>query len=192
MGGKCDGYSVLLHILMMRPQFSGVHCCFINRAGVETFVISLTAGEGGSRGTATSREELAEVRRAEFAAACKILKVSYGEVLGYSDGDLYEVPPNRPIADLAYRIRRIRPQILITFGPDGGTGHADHSMASVFATHAFHWAARGDRFSEQLSTGVTLHPGAEAVLCDIGVRLSRTADTLSGADQRNPGYPRLC
>jgi LmbE family N-acetylglucosaminyl deacetylase len=125
--------------------------------GVETYVISLTAGEAGSRGSANSREELAEVRRAEFSAACEILKVSDGEVLGYPDGALYEVPVSRVIADLADRIRRIRPHVLITFGPDGATGHADHSMTSVFATFAFHWAAREDSFAEQLSTGVSPH-----------------------------------
>jgi LmbE family N-acetylglucosaminyl deacetylase len=136
--------------------FGGALLLYQSR-GVETYVISLTAGEAGSRGPAKSREELAELRRAEFAAACKILKVSHAEVLGYPDGGLYDVPASRPIADLAYRIRRIRPQVLITFGPDGGTGHADHSMASVFATFSFHWAARGDWFAEQLRTGVSPH-----------------------------------
>jgi LmbE family N-acetylglucosaminyl deacetylase len=136
--------------------FGGALLLYQSRA-VETYVISLTAGEAGSRGAAKSREELAQVRRAEFAAACKILKVSFGEVLGYPDGELYQTPLLRPVADLAFRIRRIRPQVLITFGSDGVTGHADHSMASVFATIAFHWAPRGDRFAEQLSTGVSPH-----------------------------------
>lgn len=126
--------------------------------GVETYVISLTAGEAGSRGTvAKSRDELAEIRRAEFAAACEILKVSQAEVLGYPDGELYRVPARGPIADLALRIRRIRPQVVLTFGPDGGTGHADHAMASVFATFAFHWAARDDWFADQLNAKLVPH-----------------------------------
>jgi LmbE family N-acetylglucosaminyl deacetylase len=126
--------------------------------GVETHVICLTAGEAGSRGaTAKSRKELAELRRAEFAAACEVLKVSNAELLGYPDGELYRVPANGPTADLVYRIRRIRPQVLLTFGPDGGTGHVDHSMTSVFATSAFHWAARDDWFVEQLNTGLLPH-----------------------------------
>ena len=70
--------------------FGGALLLYQSR-GVETYVISLTAGEAGSRGTANSREELAEVRRAEFSAACEILKVSDGEVLGYPDGALYKV-----------------------------------------------------------------------------------------------------
>lgn len=123
---------------------------------VETHVISVTAGEAGSRGNAKSREELARVRRAEFAAACEVLKASSAEILGYPDAELHKIPATVPIADLVDRIRRIRPQVLITFGPDGATGHADHAMASVFATMAFHWAARAD-FADQLKTGVKPH-----------------------------------
>ena len=115
----------------------------------------LTAGEAGTRGTAKSREELAEVRRAEFAAACKVLKATSAEIFGYPDGALHQIPAAAPIANLVDRIRRIRPQVLITFGPDGGTGHADHAMASVFATMSFHWAARAAWFAEQLKTGVS-------------------------------------
>lgn len=126
--------------------------------GVETYVTCLTAGEAGSPGrTAKSRNELAEIRRAEFAAACEILKVSGAEILGYPDGELYRIALPGPAADLAHTIRRIRPQVLITFGPDGGTGHADHAMASAFATFAFHWAAREDWFSEQLKGGMLPH-----------------------------------
>ncbi|MBV8477670.1 MAG: PIG-L family deacetylase [Acidobacteria bacterium] len=124
--------------------------------GVKTYVTCLTAGEAGSRGpTAKSRNELAELRRAEFARACAILRVSHAQVLGYPDGELYHVPASGPVADLAYRIRSIRPQVLLTFAPDGSTGHADHSMASVFATFAFHWAARDDWFVEQLNAGLS-------------------------------------
>src|SRR5690242_10133081 len=93
--------------------FGGALLLYQSRA-VETFVISVTAGEAGSRGGAKSREELAEVRRREFAAACGLIKVSQAEVLGYPDGGLLEVAAVGPVCDLALRIRRIRPQVLIT------------------------------------------------------------------------------
>ncbi len=126
--------------------------------GVETYVISLTAGEAGSNGgLAKSRSELAQVRRAEFARACEILKVCQGEVLGYPDGGLHQVAIPDPVADLVYGIRRIRPQVLVTFGSDGATGHADHSMASVLATLASNWAARNDWFVDQFQRGVSPH-----------------------------------
>ncbi len=60
------------------------------------------------------------------------------------------------VSDLVQRIREFRPQVLLTFDPAGGvTAHTDHSMASIFATLAFHWAGRTNRFPDQLSGIIT-------------------------------------
>jgi LmbE family N-acetylglucosaminyl deacetylase len=127
--------------------------------GVETYVICLTPGQAAThRGQARSDEELAEIRRSEFAASCKILHVTRGHVLNYPDGklnrsDFYEV-----VGDLARRVREIKPHLIMTMGPEGAiTGHADHAMASIFATMAYHWAARADCYPEQLKDGLTTH-----------------------------------
>jgi LmbE family N-acetylglucosaminyl deacetylase len=126
---------------------------------VETCVICLTPGQAAShRGGAASDQELASARRKEFAAACEILKVSQGIVLDYPDGQLHRQDLYRVVCDLTLHIRRFRPQVLITFGPDGSvTGHTDHSMASVFATLAFHWAGRANRFPDQIAGEITAH-----------------------------------
>jgi LmbE family N-acetylglucosaminyl deacetylase len=127
--------------------------------GVETHVICLTPGQAAThRGNTRSDDELSAARRLEFAAACRILKVSRGEVLDYADGaldraDFYEV-----VADLVRRIRQIRPHIMLTLGPEGAiTAHPDHSMAGIFATMAFHWAGRSNRFADQFTEGLLPH-----------------------------------
>jgi len=127
--------------------------------GVQTSVVCLTAGTAArNRGTSRSNEELAELRRREFAASCRVLKVAHGEVLDYPDAKLDRVELYRAAGDLALRIREIRPQVVITFGPDGGlTAHLDHAMAGLFATMAFEWAGRPDRYPEQLQGGLTPH-----------------------------------
>ncbi len=127
--------------------------------GVETHVLCLTPGQAATyRGTARSGAELAEMRRHEFAASCRILNVSHAEVLDYLDGQLDRADIQRLVGDLTERIRRIRPQVLLTFGPEGAiTAHPDHSMASVFATLACHWAGRTNRFPEQLNNGLRPH-----------------------------------
>jgi LmbE family N-acetylglucosaminyl deacetylase len=127
--------------------------------GVETHVICLTPGQAAThRGSAASDEELAAIRRREFAASCAILQVSHGEVLDYPDGRLDRMDVAQIVADLSQRIRRIRPHVLLTFGPEGAiTAHPDHSMASVFATLAYHWAGRTNRFPEQLNNGLRPH-----------------------------------
>jgi len=127
--------------------------------GVETSVVCLTEGTAArNRGTARTNEELAALRRAEFAASCKLLHVSHGEVLDYPDGGLDRVDLYKAVGDLVERIRRLRPHVMLTFGPDGGvTGHIDHAMAGTFATLAFEWAGRPDRYPEQLQEGLTPH-----------------------------------
>jgi LmbE family N-acetylglucosaminyl deacetylase len=126
---------------------------------VETCVLCLTPGQAAShRGGAASDHELATMRRKEFAAACEILRVNRGIVLDYPDGQLYRQDLYRVVRDLTLRVREFRPQVILTFGPDGGvTGHPDHSMASVFATLAFHWAGRSNRYPDQLKDGLTPH-----------------------------------
>lgn len=127
--------------------------------GVETSVVCMTAGTAArNRGTTRTNGELAAQRRAEFAASCKLLGVNYGEVLDYPDGGLDRVDVYKAVGDLVARIRRLRPQVMLTFGPDGGlTGHIDHAMAGTFATLAFEWAGRPDRCSGQLQQGLSAH-----------------------------------
>ncbi|ABF41881.1 LmbE-like protein [Candidatus Koribacter versatilis Ellin345] len=127
--------------------------------GVETSVISLTAGEAGThRGHAKSDADLAELRRAELAAAANILKLSQAWVLDYKDGALDRENLYRVVGDLVRRIRELRPQVVLTFGPEGAvTGHPDHSMASAFATLAFQWAGRKNRYADQLWDGLEVH-----------------------------------
>jgi LmbE family N-acetylglucosaminyl deacetylase len=127
--------------------------------GVETCVICLTPGQAATyRGGAHNDHELAVIRRKEFAAACEILKVSRGIVLDYPDGQLHRLDLYRVVCDLTARMREFRPQVLLCFDPAGGvTGHTDHSMASIFATLAFHWAGRNNRFPDQLGPSISPH-----------------------------------
>lgn len=127
--------------------------------GVETSVLCLTPGQAGShRGKARDDRELAANRRKEFAASCAILNVSRGAVLDYPDGQLHRIEMHRAISDIARNIREFRPHVVLSMGPEGAiTGHTDHSMASVFATLAFHWAGRNNRFPDQLAGGLKPH-----------------------------------
>jgi LmbE family N-acetylglucosaminyl deacetylase len=129
------------------------------KKGVETHVICLTPGQAAThRGGARSDQELAAMRRREFAESCKLLHVAEGTVLDYPDAKLDHLDFHAVVADLTQRLRRIRPQVVMTFGPEGGlTGHPDHSMASIFATMAFHWSGRSNRFPEQLQAGLSPH-----------------------------------
>src|SRR5215831_7991594 len=85
--------------------------------GVETHVLCLTPGQAAThRGGAKSDEELSAMRRNEFAASCKLLKVAHGKVLNYPDGKLDQQDLLSTVADIAHHIREIRPDVIITMG----------------------------------------------------------------------------
>ena len=127
-----------------------------HQRGVQSSVVCLTEGRAASnRGSARSGDELAALRRKEFAAALRVLGVAHGEVLAYPDGKLMLEDFARVTTDLVERIRRFRPQVVITFGGDGNVNlHPDHTMICFFATAAFHWAARSNFAPEQIAAGL--------------------------------------
>ncbi len=146
--------------------FGGTLLLYAER-GVETSVVCLTAGTAAkNRGTATTNEELAELRTTELMASCKFLGVSHCEVLSYLDGQLDRANFFDVVGELVARIRRLRPHVVLTFGADGGlTGHPDHAMAGTFATQAFEWAGRPDRYPDQLAQGLTPHRAQKLYYC---------------------------
>jgi LmbE family N-acetylglucosaminyl deacetylase len=116
--------------------------------GIETYVICLTDGQAATnRGEAGSAQELGAIRRAEFAASCKILGVTRHELLDYQDGQLEFAEFWRITLQLVERIRHFKPDVVLTFGSDGGPNtHADHMMVSMVTQAAFHGAGRPKRY----------------------------------------------
>lgn len=118
--------------------------------GVETYVVCLTDGQAASaRGNAADGEELGRMRRVEFAASCKVLGVTHHELLDYDDGRLEFVEVSRAAGRLVERMRRFRPDVVLTFGGEGGLNtHPDHMAVSMLTTAAFHWAGQERRYPE--------------------------------------------
>ena len=138
--------------------FGGTLALYHDR-GVESSVLCLTPGQAGRhRGMAKNDQELAALRRKEFAAACNILKVTRAIVLDYADGQLHRLDLYSVVCEVTRHIRQFQPHVLMTFGPEGGvTAHPDHSMASIFATLAYQWAGRANRFQDQFKDGLQSH-----------------------------------
>lgn len=112
--------------------------------GIETHLITATRGERGRNRDGTRSlpiEELGRIREAELRAAAGVLGVREVRFLDYLDRDLDQADPGEVIAKLAGHLRRVRPQVVVSFGPDGGYGHPDHIAISQFATAAVVLAA---------------------------------------------------
>ena len=123
------------------------------RAGDRVDLFCATDGDAGkSSGIPfSSRAELAARRRAELAAASRLLGISSLSTPGHGDGVLKEVDPERLIGEIVLFLRRYRPEVVLTFGPEGApTRHRDHRAISRAATAAFFLAGVPTEYSDQL------------------------------------------
>ena len=108
-------------------------------AGVELYLVTATRGERGWQGDPSADpgpQALGEIRTAELLAAAQVLGIRNVQFLNYLDGDLDQADPAEAIGRIVTHIRRIRPQVVITFGPDGSYGHPDHIAISQFTSAA--------------------------------------------------------
>jgi LmbE family N-acetylglucosaminyl deacetylase len=115
--------------------------------GVATHVLTATRGERGRFGDALVRppaEVVGQTREQELRAAARCLGVADVQLLDYMDGDLDRADPHEAEAAIAAHIRRVRPQVVLTFGPEGAYGHPDHIAISQFTTAACVLAADSD------------------------------------------------
>jgi LmbE family N-acetylglucosaminyl deacetylase len=115
--------------------------------GVETYLITATRGERGWFGPPDENPGLArlgEMREAELRAAVERLGLCELHLLDYIDGDLDQADPREAIHQIVGHIRRIRPQVVITFDPTGAYGHPDHIAICQFASAAIVAAADCD------------------------------------------------
>lgn len=108
--------------------------------GIGTHVITATRGDAGRFGTAGTphpgREAVGRVREGELRAAADVLGVEEVNVLGYPDGALDQVDRTEAVGRIVDHLRRIRPQVVITFDPFGAYGHPDHIAVSQMAMTA--------------------------------------------------------
>jgi LmbE family N-acetylglucosaminyl deacetylase len=58
--------------------------------------------------------------------------------LGHPDGEVAKVPPERLVGQIADFLQEERPDVVMTFGPDGVTGHPDHIAVGAATDDAFH------------------------------------------------------
>jgi LmbE family N-acetylglucosaminyl deacetylase len=106
--------------------------------GAEIMVVSATRGEAGRIRDAAvgNRRTIAAVREAELRLACKCLGITRVRCLDHVDGTLADVEFPALVDEVAEVICEFRPDVVITFGPDGGYGHPDHVTISAVTTVA--------------------------------------------------------
>jgi len=108
------------------------------RRGRRVVCVTATRGELGSSDEAKwpPGAALAEIRTRELEACLAILGVTEHVWLDYRDGGCAEVGEEDAVARIRALAEEVRPDTVLTFGPDGGTYHPDHIAVSGWATAA--------------------------------------------------------
>jgi N-acetylglucosamine malate deacetylase 2 len=122
---------------------AGVACRSAAEGG-RVALCTATAGEQGKVGDppVCPRERLGVVRQSELMAACAEIGIGTVRVLGYADRGLAVAPSDTIRRQLVEVIRAVRPQVIVTFDPNGSNLHPDHVAISRFTSDAV--AAAGD------------------------------------------------
>lgn len=139
--------------------------------GSSVTCVTATLGERG--GPVDQQAETAWRRAEELTEALHALGVTDHVVLGLSDGGCSMADPAPPVRALVDLLETRQPDTVVTFGPDGLTGHPDHQAVS-------RW----------VSAAVLLHPGPKPRL----LHVTETADQAAAAGGIDgvyaPGLPR--
>jgi len=113
-------------------------------SGERVVVATATRGERGTDDPLTwPPQRLGPLRERELAGSLAAVGVEEHHWLGHRDGELPQVDPAKAVGALVALIDDVRPDTLVTFGPDGMTGHPDHRTVSDWVSQA--WRRIGRR-----------------------------------------------
>jgi LmbE family N-acetylglucosaminyl deacetylase len=172
-------------------------------SGVRCDLFCATDGDAGKNSgvPVSSRAELGAIRRGELAAAARVLGIDHVELAGHPDGALAEVDAMRLIGEIVRFLRVRRPDVIISFGPEGApTGHKDHRAISRAATTAFFLAGLATEFPDQITEGLTPHqpsrlfyytwkpPAPEDELQLLGVPATTSVDVAAHLQRKRAAF----
>jgi len=126
------------------------------REGAHVYMLVVSDGSAGAgqqgdipRPDSTpTGDALATVREEEARCAAQALGIQPPIFLGFPDGKLGDYTGDRSLIyrvtqRIAEELRRLHPDVVITWGPDGGTGHPDHRIVSGIITQLQRTGAPG-------------------------------------------------
>jgi LmbE family N-acetylglucosaminyl deacetylase len=156
-----------LMVIMPHPDDECFGCAStIARYSAEGATVSLVTMTRGGAGLWNGRQagdlrHLTDVRELELRDAAGELGVRFLEVFDYPDGALEKVEEvgsvrERLIGDIVRCLRTHRPQVVVTFGPEGAYGHPDHKVVSRLAVQACATSGEASAFElEALALGIS-------------------------------------
>src|SRR3990172_1020621 len=133
---------------------------YYSSQGVAVHLICATRGEAGTVDPEflEKHPDIASLREEELRCAAKTLGLTSVTFLGYRDSGMAGSADNKhpnslasaPLGQVTEKIvkgiRRLKPQIVLTFDPVGGYHHPDHIAIHKATVRAFHAAGDSEQF----------------------------------------------
>jgi len=138
----CDRPRVLLAVFA-HPDDESFRCggtlALLARRGIKVQIITATRGDAGSCGEPPLClvDKLGVVREQELRCACAALGIATPIFLDYFDGKLAKVNEKKAVARIIEEIKRLKPQVLLSWPSDGLSGHPDHVAVSRWTKKAY-------------------------------------------------------
>jgi LmbE family N-acetylglucosaminyl deacetylase len=118
--------------------------CWCRERGVDVVLVCATRGDAGKAGAVEisgAPTDLGAARARELEEAARIIGINDVELFEYPDRHLGDADANEVRTRLVGAIRRWRPDVVLTFDPNGFNLHADHIAISRFTSDAIAAAA---------------------------------------------------
>jgi LmbE family N-acetylglucosaminyl deacetylase len=127
--------------------------------GCDVYLVTATRGESGeiAEPDLATSADLPFVREQELRCACATYGIHPPCFLDYTDGLLPIVHQGQAVGKVVRLIREHKPQVVVTFGPDGIYGHYDHIAVHRWTTIAVNLAADADCFPHHVRGGCSPH-----------------------------------
>jgi N-acetylglucosamine malate deacetylase 2 len=126
-------------------SFSGAGlACWCRAREIRVVLVCATRGDRGRPGHASvsgAPPDVAAAREAELRHAAAIIGIEHLHQLTYRDRELSDADPSEIRRALVSQIRRYRPDVVVTFDPNGFNLHPDHIAISRFTSDAIAAAA---------------------------------------------------
>lgn len=109
------------------------------RQGHDVYLLTLTKG-GATRQRfkyGYSVDQMGEVRHREMLDVAKVLDLTRMTVLDFPDGGLKEADPRQLEAAIGAEVRKIEPDVLVTYAVHGISGFDDHLVAHAIVKRAY-------------------------------------------------------
>jgi N-acetylglucosamine malate deacetylase 2 len=121
-------------------SFSGAGlACWCLARGIRVVLVCATRGEAGKAGdlhVSGAPADVGVARERELREAARVIGIEHVHLLAYRDRELGDADPAAVRRQLVGRLREYRPQVAVTFDPNGFNRHPDHLAISRFTTDA--------------------------------------------------------